>query len=97
MLKYLPAGRRIVKDALPPVPPVFDLIQEQSGSESKEMYQVFNMGCRLEVICDPTAAQNLIRLAAAYNIQGWVTGRIEKSDRKELLIMLPDETLHFHG
>jgi phosphoribosylformylglycinamidine cyclo-ligase len=97
MLKYLPEGLRIVKETLLPVPPVFDLIREQSGAVSNEMYQVFNMGCRLEIICEPGAAQDLIRLAAAYNIQGQVTGRIEKSDKKELLIMLPEETLHFHG
>ena len=97
ILKYLPEDLRVVKDTMLKVPPVFDLIKQQSGANNKEMYQVFNMGCRLEVICKPAAAQELIRLASAYHISGQVTGRIEKSDKKELLIMLPEETLHFHS
>lgn len=97
ILKYLPKGLRIVKDNLLPVPPVFELIREQSGASSREMYQVFNMGCRLEVICEPRAADELIRLAAAYDIHGQVTGRVESSDKKELLVMLPEETLHFNA
>lgn len=96
ILKYLPDGVRIIKDNLIPVPPVFELIREQSGAGAKEMYQVFNMGCRLEVICEPQFADELIRMAAAYRIHGRITGRVESSEKKELLIMLPEETLHFN-
>ncbi len=76
----------IVKDHLFEVPPLFQLIQEQSGTDWKEMYQVFNCGHRLELYVDPTVAQDLISIAAEYNVDGQVIGSVEPAQGKKLTI-----------
>lgn len=95
ILKYLPGNMRVVKDNLFTPPALFNLIQACSGSDAKEMYQVFNMGCRLEVICPESFADKLISMAAGFQIDARITGRIEESDKKELKIVLPSEELLF--
>lgn len=85
-MKYLPADYRVVKDNLFEPPLIFRLIQECSGSDNREMYQVFNMGHRLEVFTDASSAENIITVAKTFNIDAKVVGRIEASDKKELII-----------
>jgi phosphoribosylformylglycinamidine cyclo-ligase len=85
-MKYLPGNMRIVKDNFLAVPPIFKLIQENSGANAKEMYQVFNMGHRLEIFCDAKDAAALIQIAQDLNIEAQVIGRVEASNQKELLL-----------
>jgi phosphoribosylformylglycinamidine cyclo-ligase len=85
-MKYLPKPLRVVKDNLFDVPPIFQLIQENSGADYKEMYQVFNMGHRLEVFTNETAAQKMIDAAGRFNIEAKIVGRVEASNKKELVL-----------
>lgn len=85
-MKYLPGNMRIVKDNLFPTPIVFKLIQQASGADDREMYQVFNMGCRLEIYTSEAAAPALIRIAEKWGVEARVIGRVEVSDKKELVI-----------
>lgn len=94
-LKYLPGPLRIVKDHLFDPPPVFDLIQKASGSDAREMYQVFNMGTRLEVYTTEKAADALIKLAGSFNVQAQIIGRVESAEKKELQLQIGDQQLLF--
>ncbi len=71
----------VIKDNMFPVPPLFRTIKEQSGTDWKEMYKVFNMGHRLEVYLAPEHAQQVIDIARSFNIDAQIVGRIE--DRPE--------------
>ncbi|MGB2685153.1 MAG: AIR synthase related protein [Olleya sp.] len=76
----------VVKDNLFPVPPLFKLIQEQSKTDWKEMYQVFNCGHRMELYVSPEIAQSIIEISKSYNVNAQVIGRVEASDAKKLTI-----------
>ncbi|MEQ3664171.1 MULTISPECIES: AIR synthase related protein [unclassified Olleya] len=76
----------IVKDNLFPVPTLFKLIQEQSKTDWKEMYQVFNCGHRMELYVSPEIAQSIIEISKSYNVNAQVIGRVEASDAKKLTI-----------
>jgi len=76
----------IIKDNLFPVPSIFKLIQQESGTDWKEMYQVFNMGHRLEIYCDEKVSDDLIAEAKQFNIEAQVVGRCEESSNKMLSI-----------
>ena len=78
---------KVVKDNLFPVPPLFRTIHEQSGTDWKEMYKVFNMGHRLEVYVSPENAQQVIEISKSFNIDAQIVGHIEKSDKTELTII----------
>lgn len=79
-------GLKIVKNNLFATPPLFEMIQAQSGSEWKEMYKVFNMGNLLEFYTDEKTAAALIAIAARYNIAAQIVGHVEASDKKCLTI-----------
>lgn len=85
-MKYLAKPLKIVKDSLFDVPPIFKLIQENSGADFREMYQVFNMGHRLEIFTNETAAEKMIDAAKQFNIEAKIVGRVEASSQKELLL-----------
>jgi phosphoribosylformylglycinamidine cyclo-ligase len=76
----------IIKDDLLPVPPLFHIIQKESQAEWKEMYQVFNMGHRLEIYTNPIAAAAMIELAQEARIDAKIIGRVEASDFNRLTI-----------
>jgi len=76
----------IIKDNLLPIPPLFKLIQEESNTDSKEMYQVFNMGHRLEFYVAQEDAQTIIDIAKSFNIDAQVVGRVEAAESKKLTI-----------
>jgi len=76
----------IVKDNLFEVPPLFNLIQEQSGTDWKEMYQVFNCGHRLEFYVNEAIALDLIQIADSFGVRGRIIGRVEESAKKRLTI-----------
>lgn len=77
---------KVVKNNLFPTPPLFRLIQEQSGTDWKEMYKVFNMGHRMEIYLPEEYAGEIIRISESFNIDAKIVGYVTKSDRKELLI-----------
>lgn len=85
-MKYVPDNVRIIKDNLFAAPEIFQLIQSASNADDREMYQVFNMGCRLEIYTNEKAAEEIIQLANRYHIDAQVIGRVEASDKKELVI-----------
>lgn len=76
----------IIKDNLFPVPPLFKLIQEQSKTDWKEMYQVFNCGHRMELYVDPEIADAIIAISKSYNVDAKIVGRVEASTEKKLTI-----------
>ncbi|UAY53393.1 AIR synthase-related protein [Ferruginibacter albus] len=92
-MKYLPGNFKIVKDNLFQAPPIFKIIQECSGASNKEMYEVFNMGCRLEIYCSKEDADTMINAAKAFNIDAQIIGRVEESAKKELVIQLLNEAI----
>jgi phosphoribosylformylglycinamidine cyclo-ligase len=83
-MKYLPTTLKIIKDNLFTPPPIFNLIQENAGSDNKEMYQVFNMGHRLEIFTNQQTAEALIALAAEFNIEAQIVGRVEAAQKSSL-------------
>lgn len=88
-LHYLPSALRVVKNNLLPVPPLFTMIQKSAGTEWREMYQVFNMGQRLELFTDKETAEAIIEIAKSFNIDAQISGYVETADKKEVLIDSP--------
>ncbi|MFL2616928.1 MAG: AIR synthase related protein [Flavobacteriaceae bacterium] len=76
----------IIKNNLFDLPPVFKLIQEESGTSWKEMYQVFNMGHRMEIYTDRSTADKIISISNGFNIEAKIVGRVEDSMKKKLTI-----------
>ena len=76
----------IIKDNLFPVPPLFQLIQEQSATDWKEMYQVFNCGHRMELYVPETVANAIIAISKSFNVDAQIVGRVETSNTKKLTI-----------
>lgn len=76
----------IVKDNMFPIPPLFKLIQEQSKTNWKEMYQVFNCGHRMEIYVSPEIAEDIIKISKSFNVDAQVIGRVEASESKKLTI-----------
>jgi phosphoribosylformylglycinamidine cyclo-ligase len=85
-MKYLPKPLKVVKDNLFGVPPIFKLIQQNSGADYKEMYQVFNMGHRLEIFTNEVTANEMIAIAKQFNIEAQIVGKVYTSDKKELVL-----------
>ena len=94
-LKYVNDNIRIVKDNLFEPPVIFDIIKRASGADDREMYQVFNMGCRLEIYTNEKDADNIISISNKYGIEARVIGKIEAGEKKELVIKLSEKTLEF--
>ena len=80
-------NKHVIKDNLFPVPPLFDMIQRESGTDWAEMYKVFNMGHRMEIYLSPEYAQQVIDIAAEYGIEGRIVGRVEDADANRLTII----------
>lgn len=79
-------GKHVIKDNLFPVPPLFRLIREQSGTDWKEMYKVFNMGHRMEIYVAPEFAQEIIEISESYGIEARIIGRVEDAEENRLTI-----------
>lgn len=77
---------RVVKDNMLPIPPLFQMIHEESGTDWKEMYKVFNMGHRMEIYAAEESADEIVEIARSFNVDAQVIGRVEASDKKELII-----------
>lgn len=80
-------NKHIIKDNLFPTPPLFKMIQEQSGTDWKEMYKVFNMGHRMEIYLSPEYADEIIKIAQSFNIEAQIVGRVEESSVNKLTII----------
>jgi phosphoribosylformylglycinamidine cyclo-ligase len=76
----------IVKNRLFETPPLFKMIQEESNTDWKEMYKVFNMGHRFEIYTDESTAEQIINIASGYNVLAKVIGHVEKADKKQVVI-----------
>lgn len=85
----------VVKDNLFPVPPLFRLIQEESGTDWQEMYKVFNMGHRMEIYCPEETAQGIIDCSGSFGIDAQIVGRVEESESKKLTIESPYGTFYY--
>ncbi len=85
-MKYLPGNMRVVKDCLFEPPAIFKIIQEASKSSYNEMYQVFNMGHRLEIFTTADKANQIISIANQFQIDAKVVGRVEEANDKELIL-----------
>ena len=86
VMNFVGDNCRVVKDNLFPLPPLFRTIKEQSGTDWEEMYKVFNMGHRMEIYLSEKDAQRVIDISKSFDIDARIVGRIEESDRKELII-----------
>jgi phosphoribosylformylglycinamidine cyclo-ligase len=80
-LKFV-KNKHLIKDNLLPIPPLFKMIQQESNTDWQEMYQVFNMGCRLEIYCDKKIAENLVAIGKMFNIDAQIIGRVENNYNK---------------
>lgn len=76
----------VIKDNLFPIPPLFKLIQEQSNTDWREMYQVFNCGHRMELYVNPSVAEEIISISKSFNVNAQIVGRVEASSEKKLTI-----------
>jgi len=76
----------VIKDNLFPIPPLFKLIQEQSGTEWHEMYKVFNMGHRMELYVPETIAADIIKISQSFGIEAQIIGRVEAADKKQVTV-----------
>ena len=86
VLHFVNDDVHVIKDNLFPIPPLFKLIQEQSGTDWKEMYKVFNMGHRMELYVPAEIADDIIAISKSFNIEAQVIGRVESSQQKQVTI-----------
>ncbi len=94
-LKYLPRPLKIIKNNLFSPPEIFQIIQQNSGADDKEMYQVFNMGHRLEIFTDEATAAKMISTASTFSIEAKVIGHVEQSDKKELQLKVKNTLITY--
>ncbi len=85
----------IIKDNLFDIPPLFDLIQKESGTSWKEMYQVFNMGHRMELYIPKHLSEEIIRISESFNVAAQIVGRVAKSTTKKLTIISDKGTFEY--
>jgi len=88
-------GKHVIKDNLFPVPPLFRLIREQSGTDWSEMYKVFNMGHRMEIYVAPEDAEAVIEVSRSFGIDAQVIGRVEEAESNRLTIISPEGTFEY--
>lgn len=96
-MKFMPAGVKVIKDNLFAPPEIFQIIQTCSGAPDKEMYQVFNMGCRLEIYTEQQGADTIIDAARAFGIEAQVIGRVEEAGENGLEVHAPGGVVHYNG
>lgn len=94
-MKYLPQPLKIIKDNLFEPPVIFNIIQQNSGADDKEMYQVFNMGHRLEIFTNEVAALKMIDAVKQFDIDAKIIGRVESSEQKELHLKVGENWIQY--
>lgn len=95
-MKYLPGPMHVIKDNLFTPPVVFDMIRDASGSDDREMYQVFNMGHRLEVFTTADSAAGMIEMAKSLGIDAQIIGHVEPAETKELTLKTASGNFNFN-
>lgn len=95
VLHFINDGLHVIKDNLFEVPPLFKTIQEQSHTEHKEMYKVFNMGHRMELYTDETTAQQIIAISKSFNVDAQIIGRVENGKGKKVTVQSPFGTFEY--
>jgi phosphoribosylformylglycinamidine cyclo-ligase len=85
----------VIKDNMFPVPPLFRIIQEQSGTDWKEMYKVFNMGHRFEIYTNPEITEEIISISKSFKIDAKIIGRVEPFKGKKLTIKTDKGTFFY--
>ena len=85
----------VIKDELFEVPPLFNLIQKESGTSPREMYQVFNMGHRMELYVSPETAEEVIKISKSFSVDAQIIGRVEKSHEKKLTLITKYGTFEY--
>ena len=96
VLHFINDDIHVIKDNLFPVPPLFELIQEQSGTAWEEMYKVFNMGHRMEIYVSEEIASSIIEISESFNIDAKVIGRVEHSTQKQVTIISDKGEFIYH-
>lgn len=86
ILHFLGEGLKVMKNNLFPIPPLFELIQQHSGTSWNEMYKVFNMGHRMEIYLPETYAQQVIDISRSFQIDAQIVGFVDSSENRELVI-----------
>jgi len=95
VLHFINDGLHVIKDNLFEVPPLFKTIQEQSHTEHKEMYKVFNMGHRMELYTNETTAQQIMAISKSFNVDAQIVGRVENGTGKKVTIQSPFGTFEY--
>ena len=88
-------NKHVIKDNLFAVPPLFEEIRRQSGTDPREMYRVFNMGHRMEIYCNSAIAQSIIDISNSFGIEAAVIGHVEHSKTKKLTLITPYGTFEY--
>ena len=94
-IMHFVTDKHVIKDNIFPIPPLFKLIQEQSGTDWKEMYKVFNMGHRMEIYLAPEDAERVIEISKSFNIDAQIVGRVEDAAQNSLTIISPYGTFEY--
>jgi len=95
VLHFLNDGLHVIKDNLFELPPLFKTIQEQSHTDYKEMYKVFNMGHRMELYVDEHYAKMIIEISKSFNVDAQIIGRVEKGEGKKVTVRSPYGTFEY--
>ena len=96
ILHFLDDGMKVVKDNLFPLPPLFRLIQQESQTDWKEMYQVFNMGHRIEIYLPEEYARSIIEISRSFNIDAQIVGRVEAAPNQSASVEIHSPYGEFH-
>ena len=88
-------NKHVIKDNLFPIPPLFDLISRESGTDWAEMYKVFNMGHRMEIYLAPEDAQRVVEISESWGIPAQIIGRVEDADKNHLTIISEKGTFEY--
>lgn len=96
ILHFLDDGMKVVKDNLFPLPPLFRLIQQESQTDWKEMYQVFNMGHRFEIYLPEEYARSIIEISRSFNIDAQIVGRVETAPNQSASVEIHSPYGEFH-
>jgi len=79
-------GLHVIKENMFPVPPLFRMIQSESGTDWKEMYKVFNMGHRMEIYVPAAIAQDVVRISESFGVEARVLGRVEAAPKAKVTV-----------
>ena len=88
-------GKHVIKDNMFAIPPLFELIQKESGTPWAEMYKVFNMGHRMELYVSPEHAARIIEISESFGVPAQIIGRVEAAEKNRLTIHSPFGVLNY--